>query len=388
MTIAIEKNFSTRLESLRGLAAICVAVGHSLIWLRFITEPAIWVKSVFDVNGIQASIARALIAVFSGAAAVDLFFVLSGYVLAQSISRRNIDVFALVEYSVRRLLRIIPAYWFSLVLAIICIFVFSDGYVAKEAGTVWFNGWYREPVSTSVVINNALLQSPSLNPNSWTLLVEVLGSLILPFLLLIGGRGGIATTLVMLAIAIALSTIAPGFGWSWAYYFFMFATGVATAKHGDSITSCLTPTMIKILIWFAIVCLLAGSAFFPLVHVLPQDVLFVIGSACLVMLLGGNSIKGNIAILDNRFSQFVGRVSYSFYLLHFMVLYWTATAILELFSEHLLTAYPLAIMLTVAGLTVAASLPLSWASYKYVERPFVTLGRSLFKPRRKKAVTT
>ncbi|WP_433766620.1 acyltransferase family protein [Pseudomonas putida] len=381
------KNFSTRLESLRGLAAICVAVGHSLIWLRFISEPAIWAKSVFDVNGIQATLTRALITIFSGAAAVDIFFVLSGYVLAKSISRRPNSLPAIFEYSVKRMLRIVPAFWASLALAVLCLLAFSTGYVPKEGGTIWFNGWYREPLSLSVIASNVFMQTPSLNPNSWTLTVEVLGSLLLPFLLMFGWRKGLASTIAMLAVAIAISAYGSYFGLTWSYYFFMFAAGVAAAKHGDAVVSLLKPKVAKLTGIVAIFFILAGSAFFPLVHVLPQDILFVVGAAWLVMLLGSSAIPEKIAILDNPVSRFVGRISYSFYLLHFMVLYWTANAVFVLVPDQFLIAYPLPVMIVVASATVILVLPLSWLSYMYVERPFIYIGNAAFDNSRRRVAS-
>lgn len=379
MSVNIENSFSTRLESLRGLAAICVAVGHSLIWLRFITEPAIWVKSVFEVSGIQATIARVLITVFSGAAAVDIFFVLSGYVLAKSISRTPIGVASIFEYSVKRLLRIVPAFWASLMLALLCIFLFSAGYSPQEQATVWFNGWYRDSVSLRLIASNAFMQTPSLNPNSWTLKVEVLGSLALPFLLIFGWRQGAINTIVMLAASILISVFGAASGWTWSYYLFMFAAGVVAAKHGDLVSSFLAPVMVRVTSIIALVLILAGSALFPLVHVLLQDILFVVGAAWLVMLLGSNAIPGRVSILDNPISRFIGRISYSFYLIHFIVLYWVAYAFLALVPDHFLSAYPLPVMVLVAAVTIVASLPLSWVSYRYVERPFIAIGKAAFK---------
>lgn len=74
--------FVDRLEALRGVASLWVAVGHSMIWLAIGSETAIWSKPVWQIQGLQANAARILITFFDGAAAVDIFFVLSGFVLA------------------------------------------------------------------------------------------------------------------------------------------------------------------------------------------------------------------------------------------------------------------------------------------------------------------
>src|SRR5579872_6779691 len=91
--------FKPGLETLRGLAALVVAMSHGRCAL---------VDSAGGRNMIDLALG-----VFQPASAVVVFFVLSGYVLGRSLS---IDTNYIV-FSARRLLRILPAFIASVLFA-------------------------------------------------------------------------------------------------------------------------------------------------------------------------------------------------------------------------------------------------------------------------------
>src|SRR5262245_27458566 len=85
--------FITRLESLRGVAAMTVAIGHSF--------------RVVQGDGVQAVAGTWIDRAFNGNAAVTLFFVLSGYVLGLSLrNASSISVRSAGAFGVRRFFRI------------------------------------------------------------------------------------------------------------------------------------------------------------------------------------------------------------------------------------------------------------------------------------------
>src|SRR6266496_177159 len=100
--------FITRLESLRGVAAMTVAIGHSF--------------RVFHGDGAQALASTWIDRVFNGNAAVTLFFVLSGYVLGLSL--RNASAFSVRSmgaFGVRRFFRIYPVFLLSTLVVLGCL---------------------------------------------------------------------------------------------------------------------------------------------------------------------------------------------------------------------------------------------------------------------------
>ncbi|NYH22310.1 acyltransferase family protein [Paraburkholderia bryophila] len=367
------KGFLGRLEALRGVAALWVAVGHSMIWLVIGSEPAIWSKPLWAVQGIQAHIARATISVFSGAAAVDIFFVLSGFVLARSIFRSNLSVQGYLRFAVRRLFRIIPAFWFSLLVVLFYLLVIYPGHEDFPGASEWFTRWYSDPLSIREWIENATFVSPWLNPNAWTLKVELLASALLPFIVWFLGSRKAVRSIIALLCTVALAWIYRDAPSDLGHYVYMFVVGAILASHGSQLRSAVTESGL-----FVVGCLLlilAASVCFPLIHPLAADFLVVTGTAGLVWALGFGHSSKILRIFDAQWCRYLGRVSYSFYLLHFIVLYGTGHLVLRILPSAVVIRWPLVIMSFVCFLSVLIAICLAQLSYSWVEKPFTLLGR-------------
>ena len=96
---------------------------------------------------------------------------------------------------------------------------------------------------------------------------------------------------------------------------------------------------------------------------------FVIGMMFLPELVS----KGMAIDVINR----LGRYSYSFYLIHFIVLYWTAYLLFHWVSAQALGTAPLAWSALMAAVTVPLTFWLAGLSYRFVEVPMVRLGKRL-----------
>ncbi|WP_419591287.1 acyltransferase family protein [Thiolapillus sp.] len=153
------------LTCLRGVAALWVAVWH--VW-GFAGRPVyrfdIW-DTTFDLMPL----------VRSGWAGVDVFFVLSGFVLGLAYCQAwlgNRPPVRTAEYFRRRLLRVLPAYWVQI--AVLLLVMLAAG-VGLPAG--------RDVLAQVLMVHN-LFGEPStqLNPVYWTLPVEFDFYLLLPLL--------------------------------------------------------------------------------------------------------------------------------------------------------------------------------------------------------------
>ena len=71
------------------------------------------------------------------------------------------------------------------------------------------------------------------------------------------------------------------------------------------------------------------------------------------------------------------RVSYSFYLLHFIILYWLANVLFHVISPQWLAAVPLLWGVGMALVTVPLTFWLSGKMYRFVEVPMVKAGKRL-----------
>jgi peptidoglycan/LPS O-acetylase OafA/YrhL len=103
----------------------------------------------------------------------------------------------------------------------------------------------------------------------------------------------------------------------------------------------------------------------------PIIALETLSSSLLVLLVAFRSSIGLFAALDLRPVHFYGRISYSFYLLH---------PIGMALAARLLDARGLPVLLAISVTTIAAiavTTPMAWLSWRYVEKPFIAVGRRL-----------
>ncbi len=139
-----------------------------------------------------------IIAIFCGPAAVNVFFVLSGFVLARSLRKTSPGIAMYARYIVKRGFRIFPALIVSIGLALLYRAMLYPGYEVFPIASTWFNWWYKDPITFQEAASNVLMLSASLNSNAWTLRIEMLASLILPFVVGILGKSGWLRTALLL----------------------------------------------------------------------------------------------------------------------------------------------------------------------------------------------
>jgi peptidoglycan/LPS O-acetylase OafA/YrhL len=75
--------------------------------------------------------------------------------------------------------------------------------------------------------------------------------------------------------------------------------------------------------------------------------------------------------------RWLGRVSYSFYLWHFVVLYVLSTWLLVRLNPLLLSSNPITFGCLIAGSSVVVTCVFSEISYRFVEIPYMEYGRRL-----------
>jgi peptidoglycan/LPS O-acetylase OafA/YrhL len=371
--------FVAQLEALRGFAALCVAVGHSMIWLTMGPEGAIWSKPVWEIHGVQANIARILIIFFNGAAAVDTFFVLSGFVLARSLAASRLDFDSYGRFVLKRLFRIVPAFWFSLLVVLLYLTFLYPGYSTMPGATTWFDNWYKEPLSLSSVVQNAMLMSSSLNPNAWTLGIELIASLLLPVVMWCLGVRHAGRSIAVLAVTLVIAWIYRDSRSGLGHYFYMFVLGAIVSQQpsvqNGSIAS-------KTFVCGCMALIIIANSCFALDHPLGADILIVAGATGVIWSASAASTTRVLSILDSQWARFLGRISYSFYLLHFIIIYGVGNFLLHVLSSETILRWPLVVMVVGCILSVVLTIPFAKLAHIYVERPFMLLGQQLFQHRR------
>jgi len=374
------------LTGLRGFAAIWVALWHT--W-RFSGRPVY----EWEIAGYLVDLTPF---VRTGWAGVDIFFVLSGFVLALPWCQARLghrSVICWPEYFRRRLLRVLPAYYVQLLL-LICVAWFLSGTFPLSSADI---------LAYLTMLHNIIpLDSHLINNVYWTLPVEFDFYLVLPLLsLLLLPRRWI----LLLSGGIILAVLYR-YTVFWSYMadkatpdkvvvlnqlpgrLDQFVSGMAAAYLYVKVSRAGQhhSFLFRSRNWLFVLSLTGFVGLGYLIHYAqPMGVGailhethwggywtqfywhtlsgLVLGMMIFSIALG---IKGMNAVLANRGMLYLGVISYSLYLWHYPVLQWAKALSLP----SLVSGWPL---LNLLVWVVPPILLLSSLSYWLVERPFLRM---------------
>jgi len=327
-----------------------------------------------------------------GAHAVDVFVLLSGFVIFKLLDART-ETYGV--FIARRFLRLYPVYILLFLAAIpaarlavsnlaLASPYFTDARAAHLAGQyrAWFDhiGWHsllHFSMLHGVVPRAILPESPGafLEP-AWSVSLEWQFYLLAPlaYALATSARR-LHRIAVSMAALLAFTLAAVGFvpfvdfGAALPFhaeYFFLGAMSWFFYKRASTMPLSSTPT---------VVFLVTSLFVFQLGHRNPQLIPVCVWMIVLGLLLEreGRLAKLLVAPFCNPFAQFVGRISYSMYLCHMILLYLMQYVLLRFAPSLGRTAH----CVWLVGLTFAASLPVSALLFRCVEEPAMRLGRAL-----------
>ncbi|NPV22865.1 acyltransferase family protein [Bradyrhizobium aeschynomenes] len=278
------------LDGLRGVAAVVVFIGHLLLALF----DAFWI--------------------FNGRAAVCVFFVLSGFVLADLVERSTMSLLAQV---LRRYLRLVGPMLLSSALAWALLEV--GAYRNVEAAAVtesrWLALWYQfEPSFMTMIWETVygvfVTGASAYNSNLWTMRPELIGSV---FVFVIGSvartRAWRGTCYVTLAV------------WFWSDYLLLFSVGALFYDFQNELKRLMHSNIIRIsafvagLFFFIATEKLLKHMYFPPVDMMRWQMLSatLIVAAVLTWPLLQHSFGGVIG-------RALGRISFTLYLIHLPII--------------------------------------------------------------------
>jgi len=299
-----------------------------------------------------------------GFAGVDVFFVISGYLMSRIIINSiNRNDFSFKDYLGKRFKRIVPALVFLvLMLTVVCFFFyFPEDYKLNEknaAASVLFvsNVLYWFSSSSSYFATSS---DTNILLHTWSLSVEWQFYLIYPFVLIVLKKfinnslhyiyAFIGGTFLIFILSIIFTKINPNASFyllptrSWEMLF----GGIAFLGEGW-IKNVRWKRFIAIVGYLIILCcfvFLKGSMLWPGVYTL-----LPVGATFLVIIANYNDFK----IINHSSIQFIGKISYSLYLWH-----WPVYVIAQY--------YGLEMTLASAALLSIVSILLGYLSFKYIE---------------------
>lgn len=314
---------------------------------------------------------------------VDIFFVISGFVITRMIVRRSeqtqqLDLSAFWAGRIRRLLPALAAMvLFTVVLA--SLFSSPVGTQTRTALTgVAANAWISN-IFLAVFGAGYFATNASDNPlmHTWSLAVEEQFYLFFPLLVVVAlwwarGRGGSATARIgrWMAVVGALSfalclfvTYAPlplPIGGVLAFYSpatraWEFAAGAVLAVAIQRGWSPARWARVSVVLGVAV--LIAGLVLIDDGGHFPGWVAVIPVVATVLLLLGAILRAPGSRLLESRLMVYVGDISYSWYLFHWPVIVFVASA----------SSGDIPVGMTI--LTAAAGLALAVASYHWLEQP-------------------
>jgi len=360
----------TALDSVRGVAAFAVLLHHC--YLTFPDAPREHLDTFLW--------ARPLRLFINGQASVIIFFLLSGYVLALPFFRGTQPSY--LRYAFKRVCRIyIP---FAIAISI-SVFLCASNPVresfAGAGGWLNFQGYGGVTLTPSMIARHFFMTGTnnSLDPVMWSLVYEMRISLVFPLLMILcrDTRVALLAAAVMLVgstkILVALGQSGPWGSNFWITFLWTvrmipyFIIGILLSKHADNIHQCIqhVPEQMRIAI------IAVPIIIFTIPHSYlynRMDVLYDIGAATVIVM--ALEIPSVSAMLNRSVLQWLGRISYSLYLIHTPILYVTFYALLGRVPF-------LFIVLTV----IAISLGMATLMYRFVEVPAIKLGQRIARVR-------
>jgi peptidoglycan/LPS O-acetylase OafA/YrhL len=328
------------IELLRGCAAILVVLSH--------------IHANFGVK-------LGWLAVNGGWLGVQIFFIISGYLIIKSAEKYNS-----IEYFIHRFFRIWPAYifWFAV--------------VGVATGKINWGSLMDLLLYPHIILMQHFYPSSYMKYDvlrtSWTLTVEVIWYLAAYVLVRIGRGIYIPAAVVSVIVATwwvySGKQLHPSWGARESIYDYYFITNIFLAQLPFFFFGCVI-AMEKFkpsLFYCSFLAIAIFSTYDDWINSVPNPI-FVTGIAIGAVFYILTVVEFSF---QNEIISFFSDISYSIYLIHFPVI----LLVLKIMHGGYLAAI-VAIVLTVF---------FAWVSHRLIERPFINVGRVLSKKYGKKSM--
>jgi peptidoglycan/LPS O-acetylase OafA/YrhL len=346
--------FEPRLESLRGVAALIVATHHGMMAFKALPGDKPPVLSTLHEWVLELAT--------NPGSAVLFFFVLSGYVLGQSLERDA----NYLRFIVRRAFRIMPAFLLSVFFAYACVTLIRIDVPPADL-TEFFKRPFWPMPTIDQLKDNLVFRSSWINGPTWSISWEIIGSIFLPVLVYLHSKTHEKYQIALFLLASTFIAFIHVRGTNIPIVEYFYAGFFLTPRIASWLPDSWPCRAVVFVVGYWIV-LRSGTG--------DASKFFTIGPSSVgaSMMIGAVlSSQDFLNWLRLRPLRFLGRVSYSFYLFHWPVFYLTAIAVISTdILPHGATGNWI-VCLT----SIALALVLSGLIYRLVELPLIELGRRL-----------
>lgn len=279
-------------DGVRGVAAVAVAFSHAAALQ--------WVPGLDD----AAPDTLRFVLWHLGAPAVDVFFALSGLVLARSLMEHPTGA---GRFIAARAARLMPMAW-TAVLAGLAVRAWGITPPAHAGGLM---AVLQLPLAWSDVVGLATMVAPIpraelVNPPLWTLVVEMQAAFLMPAMVMVAATRpatlAVCSVCMMTAIWVLL-------GWAHPVQFAGFMAGATYAAVRHRVSTPPRPT-VMLIVSIALLCGRMMPGFDDPMY----RIAGAIGAIGILMAVEAGAAE---TLLTSRAAQALGRISYPFYALHF-----------------------------------------------------------------------
>lgn len=344
---AKRRGFSIPLHALRGLAAVIVLLVH-----------------------LQGRVAEAfpgftLPPLFNGSAAVTFFFVLSGLVVGASLAKNGLSSSTVSLYFYRRFFRIMPLMFVTVTIGGLYILLIEPhlqySLNPKEYGDFTLLKFAAGYVGYSL----------KANPPIWSIFVELIGSLLIPLMLLSGTK--LHNILLAFMACVALSLLPMESKHCWHFYMISFYVGLSVLLWGKWLAK--FAAKLPNGVFWLIVTVMVSSFYLarPLTGAGYGKLWIVYWETLSIAPVVGiiYYLPERFALLNARIFKYLGDVSYSLYLTHSILLIALLNAVTSLMGYTSLAVF------TYCFSAICCSFIVAQLSYRTIELGGTRLGERL-----------
>jgi peptidoglycan/LPS O-acetylase OafA/YrhL len=365
--LPVGSNPASRIAQLDGLRGIAILL---VISFHYINNQLLHAES---------AIGKILCKATSfGWVGVDLFFVLSGFLIGNILIKNKGSKNYISTFYMRRIVRIVPNYYLAVsVFLIICAIPFfaDNRFLTGDNVLPWWSYYV-------MVHNNYMAAMNSMGNNAfsitWSIGIEEQFYIIFPFIVYFIKDKWLPALLSLVIVAACLFRMqftewipayvllpsrmdSIAFGFVVAYYYQKEYFKTTFLKHSKY--------FLGIFLLDVLVCAFLYWRYSDLGAIKHSLFALVFAIGLCFALVGKDSIY--VRLLQNKLLVWIGTISYSLYLFHYFIL-----GLFHHFANNrdgLVIANVRDVILTIAALIV--SLLFSWAIFKFLETPFVNWGK-------------
>jgi peptidoglycan/LPS O-acetylase OafA/YrhL len=345
-----------QLDSLRGIAVLNVLLVHAAYFSATkILHPRLF-NNVF----------------WAGQRGVQLFFVVSAFTLFLSFENRRAELRPTINFFLRRLFRLTPMFWLT---TIVAIFLWPE--IVGSWSDISLSMLYLAFLSPRALLHGAA--------GSWSIANEMVFYCLLPLLTssITDLRSSLRWTGISFAslfvLTRSLTKLNPSHDEFWSFLSFLaefpiFLLGITayfiwkeylrerTWKDGERKT-----------VSGALVALTA----FLYWMMLPVSNRMLTPESLVSVFLLLSVLVHPWKFISNRFTIFMGKISFSVYLLHFYVQHRFVLWITPRLPAHPVFRSDLVLALSVYAVVVVCTVPLATLSWFFIEEPGIRMGRRM-----------